>query len=114
MRKWDSYLRLWIQRTWRSYVAVGRAPGETGSVDLISGVCETRELSGTLGDIEDAVDHVLLRATSMIGYRRILSVWRDTQPGSSVKRVIGHWLRVLEEIDSNSQSVLHLLNSMHH
>ena len=74
------------------------------------------ELSGTLGDIEKtqlATSYCVQRA-DMIGYRRILSVWRDTQPGPSVKRVIGHWLGVLEEIDSNSQSVLHLLNSMHH
>jgi hypothetical protein len=34
----------------------------------------------------------------LVGYQRILTVWRDTHPAPSVKRVIGHWLSVLAEI----------------
>ncbi|MFJ3319036.1 hypothetical protein ACIPLR_27205 [Herbaspirillum huttiense] len=73
-------------------------------------------ISTALSDVEKtqlATSYCVQRA-DMIGYRRILSVWRDAQPGPSVKRVIGHWLGVLEEIDSNAKSVLHLLTSMHH
>ncbi|EJL83520.1 hypothetical protein PMI16_04230 [Herbaspirillum sp. CF444] len=55
-----------------------------------------------------------VQRADMIGYHRILSVWRDTQPEPSVKRVISHWLGALKEIDSNTKSVLNLLNSMHH
>lgn len=47
----------------------------------------------------------------LIGYQRILTVWRDTQPASSVKRVIGHWLGVLAEIEANTKAVLNILVS---
>jgi len=38
-------------------------------------------------------------------------VWRDTQPASSVKRVIGHWLGVLDEIEADTKTALGILSS---
>jgi hypothetical protein len=52
-----------------------------------------------------------VQRADLIGYHRMLTVWRDTQPASSVKRVIGHWLDVLDEIEVNTKAVLGILAS---
>ena len=54
-----------------------------------------------------------VQRADLIGYRRVLTVWRATQPAPSVKRVIGHWLGVLDEIERNSQAVLTILTEEH-
>ena len=43
------------------------------------------------------------------GYHRMLTVWGDAQPEPGVKRVIGHWLDVLAEIEANTKAVLGML-----
>jgi hypothetical protein len=65
---------------------------------------------GVFSDIERtqmATAYFVQRA-DLIGYHRMLTVWRDTQPAPSVKRVIGHWLDVIEV---NTQAVLGTLVS---
>ena len=52
-----------------------------------------------------------VQRTDLAGYQRIFTVGRDTQPEASVKRVIGHWLGVLAEIEANSKAVLNILVS---
>ena len=52
-----------------------------------------------------------VQRADLIGYRRMLMVWRDTQPASSVKRVIGHWLGVLDEIEADTKTALGILSS---
>ena len=68
---------------------------------------------GVFSDIERtqmATAYCVQRA-DIIGYHRMLTVWRDTQPAPSVKRVIGHWLDVLDEIEVNTKAVLGILVS---
>ena len=50
-----------------------------------------------------------VQRADLVGYQRILTVWRDTQPAPSVKRVIGHWLDVLAEIEADTKAVLNIL-----
>jgi hypothetical protein len=72
-----------------------------------------RRSPGVFSDIERtqmATAYCVQRA-DLIGYHRMLTVWRDTQPASSVKRVIGHWLDVLDEIEVNTKAVLGILAS---
>ena len=52
-----------------------------------------------------------VQRADLSGYHRMLTVWRDTQPAPSVKRVIGHWLDVLDEIEVNTKAVLGILVS---
>lgn len=52
-----------------------------------------------------------IKRSDLVGYRRILTVWRDTQPAASVKRVIDHWLGVLAEIEADTKAVLNILVS---
>ena len=52
-----------------------------------------------------------VQRADLIGYQRILTVWRNTQPAPSVKRVIGHWLGVLAEIEADTKAVLNILVS---
>lgn len=52
-----------------------------------------------------------VQRADLVGYQRILTVWRDTQPAASVKRVIGHWLGVLAEIEADTKAVLNILVS---
>lgn len=53
-----------------------------------------------------------VQRADLMGYpQRILTVWRDTQPAASVKRVIGHWLGVLAEIEADTKTVLNVLVS---
>jgi hypothetical protein len=52
-----------------------------------------------------------VQRADLVGYQRILTVWRDTQPAPSVKRVIGHWLGVLAEIEADTKAVLNILVS---
>lgn len=60
--------------------------------------------------LEIATAYCVQRA-DLIGNHRMLTVWRDTQPAQSVKRVIGHWLDVLDEIEVNTKTVLGILVS---
>jgi hypothetical protein len=50
-----------------------------------------------------------LQRSDLSGYHRMLTVWREGQLAESVKRVIGHWLGVLTEIEANSKTVLTVL-----
>lgn len=70
-------------------------------------------VAGALTDIDAtkmATAYCVQRA-DLVGYQRILTVWRDTQPAASVKRVIGHWLGVLAEIERDTRTVLDILIS---
>ena len=50
-----------------------------------------------------------VQRADLIGYDRMLTVWRDAHPEPAVKRVIGHWLGVLAEIEASSKAVLEVL-----
>ena len=52
-----------------------------------------------------------VQRADLVSYQRILTVWRDTQAAASVKRVITHWLGVLDEIQANTIAVLTILVS---
>lgn len=43
--------------------------------------------------------------------QRLLTAWRNTQPAASVKRVIGHWLGVLVDVEADTKTVLNILVS---
>ncbi|MBA3875112.1 MAG: hypothetical protein H0X30_38800 [Anaerolineae bacterium] len=68
---------------------------------------------GVFGDIETTqmTTAYCVQRADLIGYHRMLTVWRDTQPAPSLKRVIGHWLQILHEIEGNTKAVLGLLVS---
>lgn len=77
-------------------------------VELIQ---QARCTPGALNDImttQIATAYCVQRA-DLIGYHRMLTVWRDIQPAPSVKRVIGHWLGVLDEIEMHTKTVLGVL-----
>ena len=52
---------------------------------------------------------VYMQRADLIGYHRMLTVWQDIQPSPSVKRVISHWLGVLDEIEMHTKTVLGIL-----
>lgn len=82
-------------------------------VDLMH---QARRTPGALNDIETtqiATAYCRQRA-DLIGYQRMLTVWREIQPAPSVKRVIRHWLGVLDEIEANSKAVLAILTEDRH
>lgn len=72
-----------------------------------------RLIRGSISDIETTqmTTSYCVQRADLIGYHRILTAWRDTQPASSVKRVIGHWLGVLDEIEADTKAVLNILVS---
>jgi hypothetical protein len=49
-----------------------------------------------------------VQRADLVGYQRILTVWRDAQPAASVKRVIGHWLGVLADTEADTKAVLNI------
>lgn len=52
-----------------------------------------------------------VQRADLVGYQRILTVWRDIQPAASVKRVIGYWFDMLAGIEANTKAVLNMLVS---
>jgi hypothetical protein len=50
-----------------------------------------------------------VQRAELIGYRRMLTVWLDIQPELSVKRVINHWLGVLDDIEMHTKTLLGIL-----
>jgi hypothetical protein len=52
-----------------------------------------------------------VQRADLVSYQRILTVWRDTQAAASVKRVIDHWLDVLDEIQAATIALLNILVS---
>ena len=45
----------------------------------------------------------------LIGYHRMLTVWQEQQPDPLIKRGIGQWLRVLDEIEEHTKAVLGII-----
>ena len=78
------------------------------------GLLEQASLTpGAFTDIEAtqmATAYCVQRA-DLVGYQRIMTVWRDTQPATSVKCVIDHWLGVLADIETDTRAVLNILVS---
>ena len=77
----------------------------------VARIQQARQTPGALSDIattQMATAYCLQRA-DLIGYHRMLMVWRDIQPAPSVKRVIAHWLKVLDEIEMHTKAVLGIL-----
>jgi hypothetical protein len=68
---------------------------------------------GVLSDIDRTVATTAycVQRADLIGYHRMLTVWRETQPAPRVKSVIGYWLEVFNEIEVNSKAVLNSLVS---
>ena len=77
------------------------------------GQLEQTSRTGEFTDIEatQMTTAYCVQRADLVGYQRILTVWRDTQPAPSVKRVIGHWLGVLAEIEADTKTVLNTLVS---
>jgi hypothetical protein len=76
-------------------------------------LAQAKRVPGSFTDIEAthmATSYCVQRA-DLIGLQRMLTVWRDTQPAASVKRVIGHWLGVLADIEADTKTVLNILAS---
>jgi len=45
----------------------------------------------------------------LIGYQRMLTAWQEAQPGPLIKRRIGQWLGVLDEIEAHTKAVLGII-----
>ena len=50
--------------------------------------------------VKQAIKSYSVQRADLIGYHRILTVWRQSQPAPSVQRVINHWLGVLMKSNS--------------
>lgn len=76
-------------------------------------LAQARRVPGSFTDIKatQMTTTYCVQRADLVGYQRILSVWRDTQSAASVKRVIGHWLGVLAEIEADTKAVLNILVS---
>ena len=79
-------------------------------VDLLEQASRT---PGAFTDIEatQMTTAYCVQRADLVGYQRILMVWCDSQPAESVKRVIGHWLGVMAEIEADTKAVLNILVS---
>jgi hypothetical protein len=77
-------------------------------VDLIQ---QARQTPDVLKDMVTAqiVTAYCVQRAELIGYRRMLTVWLDIQPELSVKRVINHWLGVLDDIEMHTKTLLGIL-----
>ena len=76
-------------------------------------LAKAKRVLGSFTDIEATqmtISYCVQRA-DLIGLQRMLTVWRNTQPAASVKRVIGHWLGVLADIEADTKTVLNTLVS---
>ncbi|WP_229219664.1 hypothetical protein [Rugamonas fusca] len=76
-------------------------------------LAQARLAAGVLTDIDSTrmTTAYCMQRANLIGYRRVLTIWRSTQPAPSVKRVLGHWQGVLDEIERDTQTVLNILVS---
>ena len=84
---------------------------DTGAhVELLA---QARRVPGSFTDIEatQMTTAYCVQRADLVSYQRILTVWRDTQPAASVKRVIDHWLGVLADIEADTKAVLNILVS---
>lgn len=83
------------------------------TADQVGLLGQAKRIPGSFNDIEatQMMTSYCVQRADLVGYHRILTVWRDTQPAPSVKRVIGHWLGVLDEIEADTKAVLNLLVS---
>src|SRR5258708_23681678 len=88
-------------------------------IDVLRGIqrdtMEQVQLMQQLNRIPNGIDDALVKQAiksysvqraDLIGYHRILTVWRQSQPAPSVQRVINHWLGILDEIELNTKAVL--------
>ena len=78
------------------------------TADQVELLAQARFATGVLTDIDSTkmTTAYCMQRADLIGYRRVLTLWRETQPAPSVKRVLGHWLGVLDEIERNTRAVL--------
>ena len=81
---------------------------DRAQVDLIQ---QARRTPRALKDIvtTQIVTAYCVQRAELIGYHRMLTVWLDIQPAPSVKRVIDHWLGVLNEIEMHTKTLLGIL-----
>jgi hypothetical protein len=63
--------------------------------------------------VKQAIKSYSVQRADLIGYHRILTVWRQSQPAPSVQRVINHWLGVLDEIELNTKAILGIVEDYH-
>lgn len=52
-----------------------------------------------------------VQRADLVSYHRMLTVWHDSQPAPSVRRVINHWKGVVDEIEADTKVVLNILAS---
>ena len=76
-------------------------------------LAQARLTTGMLTDIDctKMTTAYCMERAGLIGYRRIFTVWRETQPAPSVKRGLGHWMGVLDEIERDTRTILDILVS---
>lgn len=83
-------------------------------------VGQAEQMLGKVVDIPHAVSDIdatrmvtlySVQRADLVSYRRMLTVWYDSQPAPSVRRVINHWQGVLEEIEADTKVVLNILAS---
>lgn len=71
------------------------------------------EIPQAISDI-DATRMVTLygvQRADLVSYDRMLTVWHDSQPAPSVRRVINHWKGVMGKIEADTKLVLNILAS---
>lgn len=76
--------------------------------ELVRGL---RSIPRSIGDIaatQMTTAYGVQRA-ELISYHRMLSVWRQLQPGASVKQAIEYWLAVINDIDKKTEEILQTL-----
>lgn len=59
--------------------------------------------------LEDAQEVAVLcgvRRVELAGYRELFAHWQGNHQGASIKRVTGHWLSMVDEIDSEIREIL--------
>ncbi|MES2355675.1 MAG: hypothetical protein V4568_15010 [Pseudomonadota bacterium] len=56
--------------------------------------------------VDEIIQDYSVQLCDLLGYRRTLIVWRESQPTHGVKNVISYWLGVLDEIEANTKAVL--------
>lgn len=77
-------------------------------VELVQQISRTPGLLSDITATQMVAAYCVQRA-DLIGYHRMLTVWRGTQTAPSIKRVIDHWRDVVDEIEENTKAVLQRL-----
>jgi hypothetical protein len=73
--------------------------------DLLDNPMVTRAQLSRVVTPDIAAAYCVQRA-DILSHRRMLRAWRENQPAPSLKRIINHWLGVLDDIERDTIAVL--------